>query len=99
MNTLHRCIAALQQGLRQGASSLLRVAVAVTAMVFALFVLFAGLLVGAGLVGWALLRGRRPVFAHFGTRAGQPGKASRESRFRREVIDVEAREVAPEKTY
>jgi len=97
MNTLDRFFAPLLQSLRRLGASLLRVALAVVALVVACFVLLAGLLVGTALVCWALLRGRRPVFARFGGRAGQPGTASRESRFRRDVIDVEAREVAPEK--
>lgn len=98
MNTLHRWNTALQQQLRRGASLALRAALALTAMLVALLVLLTGVLVGGGLLIWALLRGRRPSFVHFRARAGQPGAASREVRARRDVIDAQAREISPEKT-
>lgn len=60
-----------------------------------------GLLAGAVLVAWALLRGRRPAM-RFGGMAGGPSwqrfRAASQSPWRRpppgEVVDVEAREVA-----
>jgi hypothetical protein len=56
-----------------------------------LLALVMGLLFTLGLVGWALLRGRRPVrLSAFRWRgAPQPGRATG----RAEVIDIEAREV------
>lgn len=80
-------------------SSVLRVAVATAVVVFMFVMLFIGLVLGLALMAYALLRGRRPVgliwrganwSGRFARPRGHPAQAARG-----EVVDIEAREVAP----
>ena len=63
--------------------------------VLGLFALAAGLLLTAGLVGWALLRGRKPLQVQGFRWRGMPRPGASPSG---EVVDVEAREVGRERT-
>ena len=83
----------------------LRTALAVAGFVFALGALFIGLMLSAAIIGWALLRGRRPVAQLFGGRpfgmrggfGASPQPVRRADRG--EVVDVTVREVPDERTH
>ena len=80
-------------------STALRVALALAGFVLALGALLVGLVLSAGLIVWALSRGRRPVLQVFGRqRYGMRGGFASQSPTparapRGDVVDVAVREV------
>ncbi|PPE71530.1 hypothetical protein C1702_00580 [Caldimonas thermodepolymerans] len=74
---------------------LLRVCALVAGAVFALSLFVAGLIAMAGIVGWSLLRGRKPVFLRWGrfSAGGFSSAHRRAAPANDDVIDVVAREV------
>lgn len=78
--------------LQSVAHTLMRVLVVVAGAVLAMLALAMGLLLGLGLMVWALLRGRKPVLQqsfHWPRRGGMGGGGSDVA----DVVDIEAREV------
>lgn len=86
------------------ASAVLRVAFALAALLVMLAVMGFGLLLGTGLVAWALIRGRRPVMvkafgpAHTRWSEMRAAASRRQGAAQGEVVDVEVRELAPQRT-
>lgn len=89
----------LSRGATAVVSTALRVALTLAGFVLALGALLVGLVLSAGLIVWAMSRGRRPVGQLFGehgfarrgsfqARTPTPGRESRG-----EVVDVAVREV------
>jgi hypothetical protein len=68
---------------------------ALAGLVFLLFAVAVGLVAAAALVGWALLRGRRPQGIRFGMPPGARfrGASPWQRPARGEIVDVEAREI------
>lgn len=75
------------------ARTLLRLSMLAIGLVIGLAALVMGLLLTVGLVGWALLRGRRPVPVQAFRWRGVPRPGSRPGAAA-EVVDIEAYEVA-----
>lgn len=75
------------------ATGVVRVLLLAAGAVAALFAMLLGLVLATGLLGWALLRGRKPVVRQAFV---WPGRATRVPPGA-EVVDIEAREV-PEPT-
>lgn len=100
-------IEALNRSLRGAVSLVLKMALTLAGLVFMLGVVVLGLTLGAVLVVWALLQGKRPRVVRFGRHPGadwnrfraaaaarrSPG-ARADTRSRGEVVDVEVREIA-----
>jgi len=80
-NPLQRVVAGLATGVA-------RVLLLVAGAVAALFAMLLGLVLATGLMGWALLRGRKPVVRQAFV---WPGRAARVPPA--DVFDIEAREV------
>lgn len=76
--------------LRRVFSFVFRVAAVLAGAVFAVALFLAGALAVAGLVGWSLLRGRKPVVLRGGMFRMRP---THPARAESEVVDVVAREV------
>lgn len=74
---------------------LVRVVLVLVGLVFTLGLVAVGLVAGTALVGWALLRGRRPQGVRFDMRRGGvfDGTVRRRATAPAEVVDIEAREV------
>jgi hypothetical protein len=70
---------------------------AVAGLVLLLSALLLGAVLGFTLLAWKLLSGRRARVMHFGRRGA--GTKSRPRPRQSDVIDVEAREVAPRETH
>ncbi len=89
----------LMGGITAVASTALRIALALAGFVLALGALLVGLVLSAGVVVWALSRGRRPLVQVFGERrhgmrGGFPsGSSARGGVSRGEVIEGVVREV------
>jgi hypothetical protein len=76
--------------LRRVFTFVFRVAAVLAGAVFAVALFFAGALAVAGLLGWSLVRGRRPVVLRSGVFRMKP---ARPARAESDVVDVVAREV------
>ena len=76
--------------LRRVLTFVLRLAAVAAGAVFAIALFFAGALAVAGVVGWSLLRGRKPVVLRGGAFRMNPARPSRPEP---DVVDVVAREV------
>lgn len=85
---------ALPSPLARVVSALLRAGLAVLAALVMIGALVLGLAVAAGVVVWALLRGKRPVVVNLRPRAGSMPRAGTR-RPVDDVVDVTVREIEP----
>lgn len=90
---VHDPLSGLPRPLRAAAAVVLRVALTLLGFAFMLGMLLLGLVAGAALLLWTLLRGGRPVWRFRGMPPGPAGRRPAPAAV--EVIEIEAREVEP----
>ena len=81
--------------------TLLRLTLVAAGLVFAALLLVFGLVAAIALVGWNLLRGRRPAWRFQVNRGGKWPSAAHRGTARpdpRDVVDVEVREIPDERS-